>query len=315
MRIVIVGAGGVGGLVGGLLAHSGADVAFVARGRQLEALKTNGLRVESPRATFHLKSVEAAADPAELPPADVVMVAVKSWQVAEIAASLEPLVATGGYVVPLQNGVEAASTLVAALGEERVAGGLCAMLAWLEAPGLIKHAGRTLRIVLGERNHQRGGASVRLTALAQQLRAAHIDVELSDDIEAAAWEKFLFIAPFGAVAAVTRVPAGIVRSVPESRALLEKAMNEVAAVARARGVRLRSEAVGGALAQVDALLPDATASMQRDIQAGRPSELQDQVGAIVRMARERSVEVPANEFLLAALLPQELNARKAASKG
>jgi 2-dehydropantoate 2-reductase len=96
--------------------------------------------------------------------------------------------------------------------------------------------------------------------------------------------------------------------------LLEKAMNEVAAVARARGVRLRSEAVGGALAQVDALLPDATASMQRDIQAGRPSELQDQVGAIVRMAREQGVQVPANEFLLAALLPQELNARKSASK-
>jgi 2-dehydropantoate 2-reductase len=309
MRIVVVGAGGVGGLVGGLLAHSGVEVAFVARGKQLEAIRTHGLRIECPRATFDLPQLEASDDPARLSPADVVLVAVKSWQVAEIAASLRPLLARGGYVVPLENGVEAASTLAATLGEERVAGGFCAMLAWLEKPGLIRHMGQTLRVVLGERGGA-ASASPRLEKLAQQLTAAKIDVEIASDIDAALWEKFLFIASFGAVAAVSRAPAGVVRSVPQTRALLESAMREVAALAHARSVQLRNEAVDVAMGMVDALQPDATASMQRDIQAGRPSELQDQVGAIVRMAREAKLAVPANEFLLAALLPQELAARR-----
>jgi 2-dehydropantoate 2-reductase len=309
MRIVVVGAGGVGGLVGGLLAHSGAEVAFVARGKQLAALRTRGLRVECPRATFELPEVEASDDPASLLPADVVLVAVKSWQVAGIAPSLAPLLARGGYVVPLENGVEAAPSLSAALGEERVAGGFCAMLAWLEKPGLIRHTGQTLRVVLGERGGG-AGSSPRLEALALQLRAAKIDVDIASDIEAALWEKFLFIASFGAVAAVSRAPALEVRTVPQTRALLSATMHEIAALARARSVQLRSEAVEVALGLVDALPPHATASMQRDIQAGRPSELEDQTGAVVRMAQAIGLAVPANEFLQAALLPQELAARR-----
>jgi 2-dehydropantoate 2-reductase len=311
MRVVIVGAGGVGGMLGGLLAHSGVEVAFVARGRQLDAMRRHGLQVESPRATFHLATVEASDDPARLAPADVVLVAVKAWQVPEVAASLRPLIANGGYVVPLENGVEAAPTLEAALGKEHVAGGFCAMLAWLERPGLIKHTGSTLRVVLGERGVQPGasGSSPRLEALAQRLASAKVDVEISNDIEAALWEKFLFIASFGAVAAAARSPAGVIRTVPQTRAILEAAMQEVESLAHARGVRLSKDAVPTALAMVDALQADATASMQRDIQAGRPSELQDQTGAIVRMAKESGVPVPVNEVLLASLLPQELAAR------
>jgi 2-dehydropantoate 2-reductase len=315
MRVVVVGTGGVGGMLGGLLAHSGVEVAFVARGKQLEAMRTQGLQIESPRATFHLTAVEASDDPSQLAPADVVLVAVKSWQVADVAASLRPLLARGGYVVPLENGVEAAPTLEAGLGKQHVAGGFCAMLAWLERPGLIQHTGATLRVVLGERGAKAGasGGSPRLEALAQLLAAAKVDVEISNDIEAALWEKFLFIASFGAVAAAARAPAGVIRTVPETRASLEGAMREVAAVAHARGVRLRQEAVASALAMVDALQADATASMQRDIQAGRPSELQDQTGAIVRMAKESGVPVPINTVLLASLLPQELAARKRAA--
>src|SRR5262245_52278243 len=142
MRVVVVGVGGVGGLVGGLLAQSGVEVGFVARGRQLEALRSRGLRVEGVRGNFHLPKVEVSDKPDELRPADVVLVAVKSWQVAEVAPTLSPLLASGGYVVPLENGVDAVPTLAAAVGEERVAGGLCAMLAWLEEPGVIKHMGK-----------------------------------------------------------------------------------------------------------------------------------------------------------------------------
>lgn len=308
MRIVIVGAGGVGGLVGGLLAHAGEEVAFVARGAQLAALRSQGLRVESPRASFQLERVEASDDPAQLAPADVVLVAVKSWQVAEIAPRLPPLLAPEGFAVPMENGVDAAPTLVRALGEPRVAGGFCAMLAWLEAPGWIRHAGDTLRVVVGERA---GGGSPRLTRLVARLVAAKVDASIAPDIEAALWEKFVFIAAFGGVAAACRAPAGAVRSLGETRALLSAAMEEIALLARTRGVRLPGSAVSAAMAMVDGLPEHATASMQRDIQASRPSELQDQLGAVVRLGAESAVATPVCAQLFATLLPQELAARRA----
>lgn len=308
MRIVVVGAGGVGGLIGGLLAHSGADTAFLARGRQLEALRSQGLQVESPRGNFHLPKVEVSDDARELAPADVLLVAVKSWQVAEIAPALATLLKPDGFAVPLENGVEAADALAATLGERRVVGGLCALLAWIKAPGVIKHHGAALRVVFGERDAAHG-KSARLDALAAQLKAASIDAEVSADISAASWEKFLFIASLGAVAAAARAPVGVVRTLPETRALLVTAMEDVARLAAARGVKLHPETVARAMQVVDAMPPESTVSMQRDMLAGRPSELPDQCGAIVRMAREHAVPVATHAFLLGTLLPQEQAAR------
>ncbi|MFL5274240.1 MAG: 2-dehydropantoate 2-reductase [Anaeromyxobacteraceae bacterium] len=306
MRIAIVGAGGVGGLVGGLLARSGVDVAFVARGAHLAALRGRGLEVKSAGGSFHVAGVEAADDPAALAPADAVLVAVKGWQVKEVAPRLAPLVKEGGFAVPLENGVDAADELARALGEERVAGGLCFMLSWLEAPGVVRHVGEPPRVTLGER---RRGPSARVAQLAAALTAAGVEARVADDVDAALWEKFLFIAPVGSVGAVTRAPMGVVRSLPETRALLTQAMEEIADVGRARGVRLAADVAARALAIVDRMPPDATASMQRDIQAGRPSELLDQTGAVVRLGREASVPVPANAFMFASLLPQEQAAR------
>jgi 2-dehydropantoate 2-reductase len=308
MRIAIVGAGGVGGLIGGLLARCGADVAFVARGAHLAALRQRGLEVKSPLGEFRV-SVRASDDPSALGPADAVLVAVKGWQVKEVAPRLAPLLAAKGFAVPLQNGVDAGDELARALGDERVAGGVCFLSAWMESPGVVRHIGDLLRVVLGERH---GGGSARLDALAAALQAAGVDAVVDEDVEAAAWEKFVFIAALSGVGAVTRAPLGVVRSLPETRALLRAAMEEVAAVARARGVRLAPEAVARALAIVDRFPPETTSSMQRDIQGGRPSELREQTGAVVRLGREASVPVTANAFLLAALLPQEGAARRAA---
>lgn len=307
MRIVVVGAGGVGAVVGGLLSRAGTDVAFVARGAQLAALRERGLRVESARGSFHLPRVEASDDPARLAPADAVLVAVKGWQVAEVAPKLAPLLARGGFAVPLENGVDAAAALARALGEARVAGGLCHMVAWVEAPGLVRHAGEMLRVTVGE---MRGGSSTRVDSLLGALRQAGVDAVAADDVEAACWEKLVFIAALGGVGAATRAPVGAMRAIPETRALLEAAMEETAAVARARGVRLAPDAVAKALAIVDRLQPDATSSMQRDVQSGRPSELMDLTGSVVQKGREVGVPVPAHAFLLAALLPQEEVARR-----
>lgn len=296
----------MGGLIGGLLGRAGNEVAFVARGATLAALRGRGLEVQSPRGSFLLAPVEASDDPAALRPAEVVLVAVKGWQVPEVAPRLAPLIAPGGFVLPLENGVEAAPALARALGEERVVGGLCHLFAWVETPGVVKHAGELLRVTTGELG---GGTSPRLERLAALLREAKVDVVLSKDIEADAWEKFLFIDAFGSVGAATRASIGQVRSIPESRALLRAAMEETAAVGRARGVRVPADAVDKALAILDGVRPESTASMQRDIQAGRPSELFDQPGAVVRLAAEAGVEVPVHRVLYAALLPQERAAR------
>jgi 2-dehydropantoate 2-reductase len=308
MRIAIVGVGGVGGLVGGLLARAGTEVAVLARKASLAAIRQDGLAVDSPLGTFTVRPAAASDDPAALGVADVVLVAVKAWQVEELAPQLAPLLAPGGFAVPLQNGVEAAERLAAALGPERVAGGLSFLLAWTEAPGRVKHVGGPPKITMGEVG---GGSSARLEQLAATLNAAGVVAELADDISAALWRKFLFIDPLGTVGAATRAPIGVIRSVPETRALLAGAMREVAAVGKGRGVDVGAQAVDAALKQVDSMPPEATASMHRDLAAGRASELEDQTGAVVRLGRAASVPTPIHDALFAALLPMERAARGA----
>jgi 2-dehydropantoate 2-reductase len=327
VRIAIAGAGGVGGLLGGLLARSGVEVALLARGAHADAVRAGGLRVDSPLGTFTARVAAVSDDPAALGPADAVLVAVKAWQVAELAPRLAPLVARGGFAVPLQNGVEAAARLEAALGAERVAGGLSAMLSWLTGPGAVKHVGAPPRVTMGERGPRATGErgaratgergpragqpSPRLDALAAALRAAGAVAEVVADVEQAVWAKFLLVEPWGAVAAAARTPAGPLRTVPETRALLRAAQDEVVRLARARGVTLGEDAVAQAWAAVDGAPAEATVSMQRDLGAGRPSELADQTGAVLRLAAEAGVPVPVHAALHAALLPQELAARGA----
>lgn len=306
MRIAVVGPGGVGGFFGGCLARSGQDVVFIARGRTLAALERDGLSVKSPRGDFSLQPVAAAGDPAEVGPVDAVLVCVKAWQVAEVAPSLAPLLGPDTPVLPLQNGVEAPNQLAAALGPEHALVGLCKILSRVEAPGRIHHLGAEPWIALGERDNR---PSPRVEALARALREAGVTVEIPGDVWVALWEKFLFMAAVGGVGAVTRVPIGTLRRLPETRALVRGAMEEVRAVALARGIAVPEDAAERTLAFIDTLPAEGTASMQRDLMAGRPSELESQSGAVVRLGREAGVEVPLNTFLYHCLLPSELAAR------
>lgn len=314
MRIAIVGAGGVGGLLAGLLSRAGTEVAVVARGDHARAIRDGGIEVDSPLGRFTAPVAAIGADPGALGRADAVLVAVKAWQVAALAPSLAPLVADGGVVVPLENGVEAAGQLAAALGEERVAGGLIAVLSWIDGPGVVKHVGAAPRLKMGERGARAGRPSPRLERLAASLRAAGAEVEVVGDVERASWEKFLLIEPWGTVSAAARAPMGAVRTTAETRALLLGLLEELARVARARGAALPDDAVAQTMAYLDRVPFEATASMQRDLGAGRPSELGDQTGAVVRLAREVQVPVPLHEALYALLLPQELAARGAIAR-
>src|SRR6478672_374150 len=308
MRVTVFGAGAVGAYFGGRLAEVGEDVAFIARGETLRALGERGLRVTSPDGDFTLHPVHASDTPADLGPTDVILLGVKAWQVSDAARAMGPLLGPDTFVVPLQNGVEAPAQLAAVLGPERVLGGLCRILAWIAAPGEIRHEGVEPYIGFGELT---GGLSPRVERLQQAFaRCRGVTAEGLEDVRAELWRKFLFIASVSGLGAVTRAPIGVLRTRPETRDQLERAMREVLAVARAHGVALPDDAVAETLAFTDTVPAEGTASMQRDIIAGRPSELEAQSGAVVRLGREKGVATPVHEFLYRTLVPLELRARE-----
>lgn len=306
MRIAVFGTGGVGGYFGGRLAQAGEDVVFIARGEHLRALRTHGLRVESLKGDFIVQPAQAAEDPAEVGVVDAVLVGVKAWQVTEAADRLRPLVGPETFVVPLQNGVEAPAELSAVLGSGHVLGGLCSIISFVAGPGHVRHVGAEPSIAFGEQDNRR---SERAERLRQAFARAEVTVEIPRDIHVAMWEKFLFIASWGGVGAVTRAPVGVVRGLPETREMMEEAMREILHVGQAREVGLSDESMRKGIAFVDGLQPGATASMQRDIMEGRPSELEAQNGAVVRLGRAAGIPTPVHAFIYRSLLPSELRAR------
>lgn len=306
MRIAVFGAGGAGGYFGARLARAGEEVVWIARGQHLEALRTRGLRVESIDGDFTLGPVEASDDPGQFRPVDAVLLGVKAWQVTDAARAMRPLIAEGTCVVPLQNGVEASDELRAVLGDRPVLGGVAKVFSFLVGPGHLRRPGGPATVVLGELDNR---PSDRVRRLAECLRGAGLGAEIPADIKVALWEKFLFVASGGGLGAVTRAPIGIVRSVPETRALLEAAMEEIRAVARARGVGLPDDVVPRTMAFVDTLPAAGTASLQRDLAAGRPSELEWWSGAVARLGAEAGVATPIHAFVYWSMLPTELRAR------
>lgn len=306
MRIVVFGAGGVGGYFGGRLAQAGEEVVFIARGEHLQALRTHGLRVDSVKGDFLLQSVQVTDDPAQVGVVDVVLLGVKAWQVPKAAQAMRPMVGPDTFVVPLQNGVEAPAQLVAVLGAQHVLGGLAKIISFKVEPGHIRHTGAEPCVAFGELDNR---LSERAERLYQAFKRAGVTVDISSDIQAALWEKFLFIVSWGGLGAVTRAPIGVLRTVPGTRQMLEKAMHEIFAVALARNIVLPEDIIGKTMAFVDRLPPDGTASLQRDIVEGKPSELASWNGAVVRLGQEVRVATPLHALIYHSLLPLELRAR------
>jgi 2-dehydropantoate 2-reductase len=309
MRIAIYGTGGVGGYFGARLAAAGEAVAFIARGEHLAAIRAGGLKLESVMGDVLVHPAHASGSPAEIGEVDVVLLCVKTWQVADAAEMLRPLLGPNTFVVPLQNGVETPALLAKLLGEARVAGGLCGILSLVAGPGRIRHLGGSTFIKFGELDNRR---SQRVEALRAAFDKAGVKVEVPPDIQVALWEKFCFVVPVGAVGAMTGASIGVVRGAPETRALLERCIAEIVDVGRARGVSLRGDTASRTMAAIDAVTPEGTSSLQRDMVAGRRSELDAWVGAVVRLGAEAGVATPTHESIHAALLPREMRARQEA---
>lgn len=306
MRIAIYGAGGVGGYYGGVLARAGHDVSLLARGAHLEAIRSSGLSVRSPGGDFVVRPAAATDDPAEIGAVDAVIVAVKSMHLAAVCGGIGPLLGPDTLVVPMLNGVDAHEALLAAAGRSRMGKGLTRIISEVAAPGQIRHVGVEPYVALAEWD---GSRTSRVDSLVAALRDGGVDAEVPPDIDAAIWLKFLFVCSVGGVCGACRMPLGPVRTLPESRALLRRAMEEIAAVAAAHGVSLQDDAVAFAMNTVDSFPAEGTSSLQRDIAAGVPSELDAWTGAAVRLGATVGVATPVHSFIHAVLLPSEMQAR------
>ena len=300
MRIAVVGVGGVGGYFGGKLAAAGEDVTFIAR-RPFETL-----RVDSVKGDFVVERPRVTTDPATAGKVDAVLMCVKAWQLPEATRSIVPLLGDDTVVVPLENGMEAPEQIAAIAGRAHAAGGLCGIIAFLLAPGHIRHTGAEPFVMCGELDNR---PSARLQRLVDAFTRAGVKAEVPPDIHRSMWSKFLFIVPTSGLGAVTRVPIGVWRSMPETRELAEEALRELIALAAARGASLPDDVFERTMERYDGMPADATTSLQRDIMEGKPSELDAQLGAVVRMAAASGVDVPVCDFLYRVLLPQERAAR------
>lgn len=308
MKIGVFGAGGVGGYFGGRLAHAGEDVVFVARGKHLKALQSTGLHVESIAGDFWINPVAIAGSPEGAGIMDVILLGVKAWQVPEAAEAMRPMVGSETFIVPLLNGIEAPSQLIEVFGEKHVLGGLCRISSFIAEPGHIKHVGIDPYIAFGELDGER---SQRSQLLLDVFLKAGVKAEIPADIQAAMWTKFAFIATISGVAGVTRAALGVLRRLPETRSLLASSLNEIAALAEGYHIHLPPDFISRTMDLIDGLPEDMRPSMQRDLMLGRPSELEYQNGAVVRIGKAIGVPTPVNDYLYATLLPQELMAREA----
>lgn len=298
MKIAILGAGGVGSYYGGALARAGHSVSMLARGAHLDALREKGLEVRTPEEAWTVQ-VGAAGEAAELGPADLAIVAVKSYSLEEIAPAARLLAEAGADVLPLLNGVEAADRLVrSGVPDERVLGGIAEISAARVAPGIVERRSTFQRVVVGERA---GGISERAERVAAAFDGTGVEARASADITADLWRKLAFIATMAAGCGLSRGPVGTIRDKPLGRQVLERGVREALAVGRALGVSLGEEDAAYILGFVEALGPTLKPSFLLDLEAGRPTEIDDLSGAISRLGRKAGVDTPVHDVATAIL--------------
>jgi len=293
LKVAIYGSGGVGGYFGARLAAAGNEVHFIARGAHLEAIRRDGLKVESGAGNVHIRPARATDDAASIGPVDAVMFAVKLWDVEAAARKIKPLLGEKSVVIPFQNGIEAPEMLRKVLGEEHVLPGVAYIATGIKQPGVILHTGSMQRLQVGP------GAEAFVAAC----KAAGINIEPTGDIDRARWEKFVFLVGLSGVTALSRQPVGVCRADAALRATFQAAMTETWRLGRKRGIALPDDFIAERMKFVDGLHADMRTSMQHDLENGRPLEAPWLCGAVARMSAEAGLEAPVNRTIYAALRP------------
>ena len=308
MKVTVIGAGGVGGYFGGLLARAGHEVTFVARGAHLQIIKENGLRVESQLdGTFTVQG-NVTDDPSEVGEQDLVIFSVKMYHNSDAVDSLAPLIGPETVVLTLQNGIDNGEILAEAVGDDHVMIGSAYMEGRITEPGVVTQGGPGIA-AFGEMNV---GISRRGENLLQRFQEAGWRVNLHENMPGMLWKKFAYIAGSAAVCAAANCVYEEMRTKPETRQLIRDAIEEVLAVGKARGAPIMADSLAWAMDSLDRFPGQGRASMAKDFTDQRPVELEGLTGTVVRMARELDVPTPANDFLYAILKPgavriEELN--------
>jgi 2-dehydropantoate 2-reductase len=299
MKVAVYGTGGVGGYFGGRLALAGAEVHLIARGAHLEALRSSGLKVTSPKGDFEV-DLPATDDPSRIGPCDHVMFCVKSFDTEESAAHLPDLVGAQTAVISFQNGVDNEEKIAKVVGRNHVLGGAAYIFSGIAEPGVVAHTGGPARIVFGEMD---GSRSPRAERFLEMCEKAGIDADLSDEIDRVLWDKFAFISAQAGLTAAVRLPIGDVRSVDESWRAFKRIVEEVCEVAAAEGVELPGDTVSRHSSFAEQLEPTGYSSLYNDLTNGRRMELEALHGTIVRLARRHKISVPVSETIYATLKP------------
>lgn len=299
MRVAVMGSGGLGSLLGALLARGGQEVAFIARGENLAALRARPLQVLSAQIGDFTVHVRATEDPSEIGPVDLVLFTVKAFDLDLAAEQMRPLVGPRTMVLPLLNGVDTAVRLGRFVPPQQILGGVAHVSARRSAPGVVEHA-RGLRLIIGE---LAGGTSARTGRLHALLQQAGLAAEGWPNVRVALWEKFLFECAFAGVAALARLPFGAILACSETHALCRTVMEEVARLAAARVASLPPDVIERAFREAAALDPTTRGFMAADLEAGRPLELEALNGTVVRLGQEHQLPTPANFAVYAALKP------------
>jgi 2-dehydropantoate 2-reductase len=299
VRIAVVGAGGVGGYFGGRLAAAGVDVAFIARGAHLAAMRANGLRILSPKGDAHIPRVTATDNPRQIGPVDVVLFAVKLYDTEAALPQLSELVGPGSVVLPFQNGVDAVDLVTRAVGREHTAGGTCYVSAMIAEPGVIRHTAMD-QLIFGELD---GSRSPRLEQLLEACRTTNFETTLSPNITVDIWTKFTRLSVLSGITTVTRSPLGVIINDSDLFAMLKAALAEAVAVAGAKGVAVKGD-IGDVARAYQALPFETKSSMLVDLENGRRLELPWLSGAVVRIGREVGVPTPIHSFIATVLKPQ-----------
>ena len=299
MKIAVMGTGGVGGYFGGRLAQGENDVHFVARGEHLEALRETGLKVKSTLGDFDIMAIPATDNAEHIGEVDVVLFTVKSQDTRDAAEKIKPLLGADTVVLSLQNGVSNEEVLREVLGDAHVLGGVAYIEAFISEPGEITHKSPFARVAFGEFD---GSTSERAERLLEAFKAVEVEVELEDDIRRVIWTKWLFICAFSGVTALTRQPIGRVLEDEDTTALYRQSMEEVAALAEAKGVDLPDNIVEERLEfSRNDLDPEMRSSLLQDLERGRPLELEALSGYASKLGDDLGVETPANDLIYAAL--------------
>lgn len=292
MRIATMATGGVGGYFGARLAAAGHDVFFIARGAHLDAIRKDGLKVDSPLGNLHITNATATDDPKSVGPVDIVIFAVKLWDTEKAGAMTLPLCGPNTRIMTLQNGIDNIERLSKILGADRVVGGTAQIATVIAGPGHISHTSQFARIRCGRAD---GKADPYLDAFVAAAKAATIDIDLAPSITTALWEKFVFLVGLSALTAATQQPIASILGNPEQRQWLHDVMAEVVAIGRAKGAALPADYTDDRMQFWATVPPGMKASMAHDRERGNRMELDWLSGKVVALGRELGIPTPANE--------------------